>query len=476
MAYDDLRGFLAVLEKNGQLLRIRDAVMPEPDVAAAAQAAVKLGANAPAVLFENIRGYSGRLVLNVHGSWANHALMLGMAKTASIREQFYELDRRWPGSLGSCVRVDNAPCKQVKITSGINLFDILPLYRSNTYDGGCYLAKACVISRDPDEPHNFATQNVGTYRMQVVGKDGLLIQPLVFHDIAVHLQKAEARNEPLPIAVALGNEPIITFMASTPIGYDQSEYEFAAALRQQPYPIIEAETSELDLPAGAEVILEGEILPRSRTVEGPFGEFTGGYSGARKQPRIRIHTVTHRENPIFENLCLGIPWTEIDYLMALNTSIPLYRQVKASFPEVTAVNATYVHGIVAIVSTKCRLGGYGKAVAMRLLSTPHGMPYAKFVIVVDDFVDPFNLDQVMWALATRVNPDRHISIISNCPGMPLDPSSDPPGMHSKVIIDATTPVAPEPWGKETFPLEESAHFDRWFGIIKTLLSHKGADL
>jgi UbiD family decarboxylase len=138
-------------------------------------------------------------------------------------------------------------------------------------------------------------------------------------------------------------------------------------------------------------------------------------------------------------------------------------------PEVVAVNAMYVHGTVEIVSTKCRMGGYGKAVAMRLLSTPHGIPYAKIIIVVDETVDPFNMSQVMWAMATRVNPARHISIIHNCPGMPLDPSSDPPGMSSKVIIDATTPVPPEPINEDVHTIEIPENTDEWIQKIKKLM-------
>jgi UbiD family decarboxylase len=123
-------------------------------------------------------------------------------------------------------------------------------------------------------------------------------------------------------------------------------------------------------------------------VVGRSENFPGSYSGSRLQCEIQITRVTHRTDPIFENLYLGIPWTEIDYLLALNTSIPLYKQLKETMPEIVAVNAMYTHGIGVIISTKCRFGGYGKAVAFRLLSTPHGMPYSKVVIVVVEFVDP----------------------------------------------------------------------------------------
>ena len=154
--------------------------------------------------------------------------------------------------------------------------------------------------------------------------------------------------------------------------------------------------------------------------------------------------------------------------MALNTSLPLYRQLKRDFPEVVAVNAMYTHGIGVVISTKSRFGGYGKAVAMRLLSTPHGMPYSKIVIVVDEFVDPFNLEQVMWALTTRVRPDKDVVLIPNAPGMPLDPSSEPAGMHTKLIIDATTPVAPDK-ARETELLEVPEKTDFWSDYLKNAL-------
>lgn len=464
MSYRDLREFLELLEAERQLVRIRGPVMPEPDLGAIGRAAPDLE-DGPAVLVEQVTGYRRPVVLNVQGSWANHALMLGMSKDASIKEQFFELDRKWSDYPVQPVWVDDAPVKDVKITEGINLFDLMPLFRINAFDGGFYLSKALIVSRDPDDPDDYGKENAGIYRIQVKGKDRLGIQPLPFHDIGLHLRKAEERNEPLPIAICVGNDPVLSFMASTPIEYVQNEYDFAGALKGAPVELTRSEVGGLDIPARSEYVLEGEIIPRQRHIEGPFGEFPGSYSGARLQPEVRLHTVTHRRDPIFENLYLGMPWTEIDYLMALNTSIPLYRQLKRDFPEVAAVNAMYTHGIGVIVSTKSRLGGYGKAVAMRLLSTPHGMPYSKIVIVVDDFVDPFNLERVMWALTTRVRPAKDVFTIPWAPGMPLDPSSEPAGIHTKLVIDATTPVAPDV-ARETELLEPPAQADHWLATLR----------
>lgn len=469
--YKDLREFLATLEEEGQLVRIKEEVMPEPDIGAAGRAAANIE-NSPAILFEKVNGYNYSLVTNVHGSWRNHALMLGLAKDTSIKEQFFELNRRWdkfPVPPKILAR-EEALCKENVITENINLFDILPLYRINEQDGGFFLSKASVISGDPEFPEDLNKLNVGIYRMQVKDVDRLAIQPMPVHDIAIQLAKAEEKDEPLPVAIALGVNPLVTFMASTPVAYDQNEYEFVGALQDGvPCEIVKADTCDhLYVPAHAEVIIEGYIIPRKRFVEGPFGEFPGSYSGCRKQCEIQITRITHRTNPIFENLYIGMPWTETDYLVGLNTSIPLYKQIKATMPEVVAVNAMYTHGIGVIISTKVRYGGYGKGVAFRLLSTPHGMPYSKIVIIVDEYVDPFNLEQVMWALTTRVKPSKDVVVIPNCSGMVLDPSSNPAGMHDKLIIDATTPVAPEPNPRSCEMLVPSSATPKWEKILRQL--------
>ena len=468
MAYQDLRAFLEVLEAEGQLVRVKEEVDPE-QIGAAGRAAADTKSS-PAIFFEKVKGYKYPVVTNVHGSWENHALMMGMPKNTPVKDQFHELNRRWDlyPVAPTILPREQAKCKENVIDKDINLFDILSLYRINDQDGGFYISKASISTCDPEFPDDFNKHNLGTYRIQVKDVNMVGIQPLPFHDIGIQLSKAEAENKPLPIAISLGVDPITTFMASTPIMYNQNEFEFVGALNNGvPCEITKADLyPQLYVPAHAEVVLEGYIKPRVRSVEGPFGEFPGSYSGARLQCEIVIERVTHRTNPIFENLYLGLPWTEIDYLMALNTSVPLYKQIKESFPEVQAVNAMYTHGIGTIISTKVRLGGMGKAVAMRLLSTPHGMAYSKIIIIVDEFVDPFNLEQVMWALTTRVRPADHVSIIENCPGMPLDPSSVPAGMHSKLIIDATTPVPPEPNPRDVELLKPHVDSPKWAEYIK----------
>ena len=471
MAYKDFRDFLDTLHKEGQLLTITDEVQPDPDLGSAGQAISNLGDQTPGLLFTNIYGYhNAKVALNVMGSWSNHALMMGMPKSTPVKEQFFEFARRYEKFPVKVKREETAPFHECEITDDINLFDLLPLFRLNQGDGGYYLDKACVISRDQHDKENFGKQNVGIYRMQVKGKDRLGIQPVPQHDIAIHLKQAEEKGENLPVSIALGCEPAIVTAAATPLHYDQSEYEMAGAIQGEPYRIVKSQLSDLDVPWGAEVILEGEILAGEREYEGPFGEFTGHYSGGRSMPVIKINHVYHRKDPIFESLYIGMPWTETDYLIGINTSVPLYQQLKEAYPEeIEAVNAMYTHGLVAIISTKSRYGGFAKAVGMRALTTPHGLGYCKLVILVDEDVDPFNLPQVMWALSTKMHPKHDVITVPNLSVLPLDPGSEPAGITDKMILDATTPVAPETRGHYSQPLDTPLETEKWEKILTNMM-------
>jgi vanillate/4-hydroxybenzoate decarboxylase subunit C len=231
--YDDLRGFLEVLEREGQLLRISRPVRPEPDLGAAGRAVANLdGATAPALLFGNIDGYQNASVaLNVHGSWANHALMLGLPKQTQVREQFHELAARWEKFPVPVERRETAPWQEITVAQDINLFELLPLFRLNPGDGGPYIDKAAVISRDANAPDDYGKLNVGIYRLQVKGPDHLGLQSAAVHDLSRHVEAAEGRRTGLPIVIAIGNDPVLSLAAGTPLAYDQSEYEMAGAWR-----------------------------------------------------------------------------------------------------------------------------------------------------------------------------------------------------------------------------------------------------
>ncbi|MQY34374.1 Phenolic acid decarboxylase subunit C [Streptomyces sp. RB17] len=474
MPYDDLRGFLDVLDKEGQLLHVAEEVLPEPDIAAAANAAPRLGDAAPALFFDNVKGFTNaRIAMNVHGSWANHALALDLPKETGAKEQVAEFARRWEAFPVEPEWRDNPPWAQNTLEGeDADIFRVLPLIRLNDGDGGFYIDKAAVVSKDPDDPEHSGKQNLGIYRIEVKGRRRLAIQPVPMHDIALHLKTAEERGEDLPVAITLGNDPAITIAASTPMKYEENEYGLAGALRGAPAPIARAPLTGLPVPWGSEVVIEGVIEGRTREIEGPFGEFTGHYSGGRSMPVIRVDRISYRTDPVFEHLYLGMPWTECDYLIAANTSVPLFKQLKADFPEVQAVNASYTHGLVVIVSTKKRYGGFAKAVGLRVLTTPHGLGYATTVIVVDEDVDPFNLPQVMWALSTKMNPAGDLVTVPHLPVVELAPQAQTPGIVDKLVIDATTPVAPDRRGTYGNPVRDLPETAAWLTRLQALAARR----
>ncbi|MFC8131623.1 non-oxidative hydroxyarylic acid decarboxylases subunit C [Streptomyces sp. NPDC057302] len=471
MAHDDLRSFLDTLEKEGQLLRVTEEVLPEPDLAAAANATGRIGENAPALYFDDVKGFTdARIAMNVHGSWANHALALGLPRNTPVKEQVEAFAARWDAFPVAPERREDAPWREnTQEGADVDLFSVLPLFRLNDGDGGFYLDKAAVVSRDPQDPQNFGKQNVGTYRVEVIGTDRLAFQPVPMHDIAHHLRKAEEVGEDLPVAITLGNDPVMTIVAGMPMAYDQSEYEMAGALRGAPAPIATAPLTGFDVPWGSEVVIEGVIESRKRQIEGPFGEFTGHYSGGRRMPVIRVDRVSHRTDPVFESLYLGMPWTEVDYLVGPNTCVPLLKQLRAEYPEVQAVNAMYTHGLMVVISTAKRYGGFAKAVGMRAMTTPHGLGYVAQVILVDEDVDPFNLPQVMWAMSAKVNPADDVVVIPNLSVLELAPAAQPAGITSKMIIDATTPVAPDVRGNFSTPAKDLPETKEWATKLQRLI-------
>lgn len=449
-----LRDFLDYLATHNQFITWPDRITAEPGIREVVSAAGRDFMTQPAILFDKVAGYPNKsIVVGVHGSFANIALLLGMPKNSSIRELFYELVSRWDKSRSQLTRTspDKAPVHQNRVEKNINLYDLIPLYKVNEYDGGYYLAKASVVSRDPVDPGNFGKQNVGINRIQIHGPDVFTLLSAPVHDIGRQMMIADQTGKPLKIAVMLGNHPAMSMFAATPIAYEESEYDYASAMMGAPMVLTESGNG-MDILADTEMVIEADYLPGTFRLEGPFGEFPGSYSGIRKVPTFKVTAVSYRNNPIFENIFIGKGWTEHDTLIGLNTSAPIYAVLKKEFPEVEAVNAMYEHGMTGIISVHQRYGGFAKTVAFRALSTPHGAMYLKNLILVDADIDPFNLTDVMWALSVRTRQD-DIIIIPEVAGIPIDPAAVHAGKSHKLIIDATTHVPPDVLGTDTQMVE-----------------------
>ena len=453
MAMRSLREYLDVLEKNGQLVHVHEDILPEPDIRKYLRAASNLEKDGPALLFDNIRGYKGqRFAGAVSASWANYSLMLGLDRGASPLEQFHNMVERWKTVDKAELKwVDNAPCQEVIIDKDINLFELLPLFRVNANDGGFYLSKACCITQDPDYPDDLNYENVGMYRYQIQGKDEIGVQIGLKSQGNIPLKKAWAKGEPLKCAIIVGPPPFVSAMGAAGIPYNQSEYKIAAALMGEPLEMTKCITNSVNVPAETEIVIEGEIWPDLH-VEGPFGEYPGSYSGIKAKPFMKVKCVTTRKNPIFENLYIGRTWTEHDTIIGLFSSVPVYMELIERFPEVKAVNAIYNHGLTLVIATEQRYNGFAKTVGLAAFTTTHGLEHAKNVFLVDSDINPFNMNEVMWAFSFRLEHTTDVIILPNMRVSVLDPSSKPRGVGSRLIMDATTPKPPEQFGWAGLPL------------------------
>ena len=440
-----LRDFLALLDENGQLAVWEKEVLPEPDIRNISYTAGRDAMNGPAVLLNNIKGYPGkRIVVGVHGSFTNLALLMGHPKGTSVKELFYEMVNRWGSDdpLIDWVSRELAPVHVNRVENPVNLYELLPLYRINEYDGGFYIDKANVVSRDPSDPDHFGKQNVGIYRIQVHGPDIFSLDAVPSHDMGQHIRIAEQEKAELDIAVMLGNHPAMAMFAATPVNYDESEYAYASLMMGAPLQLTKSGNG-LDILANSEMVIEARMLNNERVLEGPFGEYPGTYSGVRRLNVFKVTSVSFRDDPIFESLYIGSKsWTEHDTLLGINTCATVYNQLKQGFPEVVAVNALYQDGTTAIIAVKNRFAGFAKSVAMRALGTPHGLMYLKNLIMVDSDIDPFDMNQVIWSLSNRTRAD-DIVILRNMPLSDADPSAEVGGKGHRLIIDATAYMPPD---------------------------------
>jgi 2,5-furandicarboxylate decarboxylase 1 len=307
----------------------------------------------------------------------------------------------------------------------VNLYD-LPQVVHHEGDAGSYITAAISFARDPSGD----TWNCAYNRLMIKGRDTTSIHLTLAKHLWEFHRAAEARGEPLRVAFAIGVHPAIALGCLAIGSIDEDERGIMGGLLGEPLELVRCETSDLLVPAHAEMILEAEILPHERMAEGPFGEFTGYSLGERQREVVKVRAVTHRKGAVFQDICVG----HLDHLMLSTTPIEanLYRAVRAMVPSVKAVRVPAP--FTCYVSIDQRVPGQGKNAILAVLGADL---YMKRVIVVDHDVDVFNDRQVNWAIATRCQPDRDITIVTNARGSDLDPSTQEDGYTAKWGVDAT---------------------------------------
>lgn len=447
MPYYDLREFLETIEKKGQLARVRRPVKLQHEISAVCRRALDLAGmeKNKALLFENVDGSSIPVLANLLSTRSRYALAME-TQVEQIHERFMAAATR---PIKPVLVKDGPSQEVVKTGEEVDLFQ-LPIPTWFELDPAPYITACCQITKDPET----GTGNIGIYRAMVHDRNHLGILAAPYRHLAIQCRKAHERNQSFPVAICLGPDPTIYMAAQAPLPFGQDEMALAGALRGEPVEMVKCLTIDLEVPATAEVILEGEMLPGMMMEEGPFGELTGYYGGPRAlRPAITIKAITHRRNPIFHATLQGRPPNESSIISLIPNEVEVLRNVR--LPGLRTIHITEGSAsFVAVASIHKLYEGYGKVMAAAILSTEPGR-LIKTLIVVDEDIDPFDRHLIDWALATRFQPAEDAVILKGVPGVTLDPSmaaqerEQNTNRTSKIIIDATRPLRPD------FPQEAS---------------------
>jgi 4-hydroxy-3-polyprenylbenzoate decarboxylase len=452
VAYKDLHDFIKKLENEGELLRINTLVDPELEITEITDRVSKM--HGPALLFENVKGSDMPVLINAFGSEKRMELSLNTDKLDSIGQEITDLlamKDNIPNSMIDKLRmlpklaelasmlprmVKNAPCQEVvDMAPDLNK---LPILKCWPQDAGRFITLPQVYTKDPVT----GQRNVGMYRMQVYDSKTTGMHWHTHHDGAENYRKNKDAGKPIEVAVALGGDPAITYSATAPLPPGIDELIFAGFLRKKPVELVKCKTINMEVPADAEIVLEGYVNPEEMRIEGPFGDHTGYYSLASEYPVFHVKCITHRAKAVYPATIVGKPPQE-DCYMALATERIFLPLLKFQLPEIVNMHLPMegvFHNCV-FVSIKKTYPGQAKKVMSSLWGTGQ-MMFAKFIIVVDENVDVMNASEVMWKVFNNVDPKRDTMIVEG-PLDVLDHSAPLALVGSKIGFDATKKLVEE---------------------------------
>lgn len=466
MNYKDLRDFITQLEKQGELKRITQPVSPYLEMTEICQRVLKQGG--PALLFEQPTAYNIPVLANLFGTTRRVAMAMGVNSINELRgigellallkepeppkgmRDAFEKLPMFKHVLNMTAKVINNPPCQELIRQGDEIdLSVYPIQTCWPEDAAPLITWPLVITKGP----NKTRQNLGIYRQQVIGKNKVIMRWLTHRGGALDFKEFQHAypNQPFPVAVALGADPATILAAVTPVPDSLSEYAFAGLLRGSKTEVAHCLLSDLHVPARAEIVLEGFIYPNETAPEGPFGDHTGYYNEVDEFPVFTIERITQRQAPIYHSTYTGRPPDEPAILgLALNeVFVPILQK---QFPEIVDFylppeGCSYR---MAIISMKKQYAGHAKRVMFGTWSYLRQFMYTKFVIVVDEDVNVRDWHDVIWAISTRMDPARDLTLLENTPIDYLDFASPVSGLGSKVGFDATNKWVGETqreWGR-----------------------------
>lgn len=473
MKYNDLRDFLSQLEKLGQLKRIKQPISTHLTMTEISDRTLRAGG--PALLFENPIGHKTPVLTNLFGTTERVALAMGQDSVEALRDvgkllamlKEPEPPKGFKDALSKIPlykQVLNMPVKVVKkaacqqqVFSGDDVdLTQLPIQSCWPGDVAPLITWGLTVTKGPHKER----QNLGIYRQQLLGKNKLIMRWLSHRGGALDFQEWQQQNpgQNFPVSVALGADPATILGAVTPVPDTLSEYAFAGLLRGSKTEVVKCISNDLEVPASAEIVLEGYLAPGEMAPEGPYGDHTGYYNEVDNFPVFTVTHITQRENPIYHSTYTGRPPDEPAILgVALNeVFVPILQK---QFPEIVDFylppeGCSYR---LAVVTIKKQYPGHAKRVMMGVWSFLRQFMYTKFVIVCDDDVNARDWQDVIWAMTTRMDPSRDTVMIENTPIDYLDFASPVSGLGSKMGLDATNKWQGETtreWGEPIVMSEE----------------------
>ena len=423
MPFNDLREFIGFLESKGELIRTKKPVDVKYEISAYIRKTSDV--QGPALLFDNVKEFTIPVLGGAFATRKRALLALETSNEDYVNKFHDALDHLVAPKLTA-----NAPCKDVIIKGQDVDLNKLPVPIFSERDPAPFITLGLCISRDPKS----GGKNTSIYRLQLKGRNrlGIMAQHLVRQ-----LMEAESIGEGLPIAIAIGTDPVLPLATQWMAPYGTDELALAGSLRGAAVEMVKAETVDLEVPATAEIIIEGMVLPNVREDEGPFGEVSGYYTPSNPKPVIEVTAITHRKNPIYQAALTGMPTTENHILKQLPLEASYYWQLKKEFPGVTAVHfpAAGTVGMTCVIAMKQAY----ECEARNLIAAMIGTRRNKITVVVDDDIDITDMEKVWWAITTRTQADEDVIIFPRVMATAMDPSVRKLRVGSSLGIDATVP-------------------------------------
>jgi 4-hydroxy-3-polyprenylbenzoate decarboxylase len=453
--FSDLNQFIAALERERELARIQESVSPDLEICAVADRASKSPGGGPALLFERPAGFDVPVAINLFGSMRRMCMALGVNALDDLAREVDELATpKVPSGMLDALRmlptvsrlrdlmprtVKDAPCQEVVRKDGS--LDDFPILQCWPEDGGRFITLPLVFTRDPET----RARNIGTYRMQVYDGRTTGMHWQRHKGGAQHYRVAERLGRRLDVAVAIGPDPALSYAATAPMPEGLDELMLGGFLRRERVDLVRCVTVDLEVPANAQIVLEGYVDPGERRLEGPFGDHTGFYSHAADFPVFHLTCITQRTRPIYHTTIVGVPPME-DYYLGLASERLFLPLIRKTLPEIVDMHfpASGIFHNLVLVSIDKRYPGHARKIMNAFWGLGQLM-FSKTIIVVDKDVDVQNEAEVAWIVGTHIDPQRDIQFTRG-PMDDLEDATDLPAYGGKMGIDAT-----RKWASEGFP-------------------------